>query len=283
MTAITNPRSGFTSTAAPDSETIAAPNLSQLIADLSKASSLEQAGNIEGAKQLYQHVVDSDPDGSLGVSARKALEALEIAHPSSEGQQGVAAERDASVLAEAVAEPQEATSTSWLANLPVRGKQYLALFGSEFVTVAGLAGLSMALLVTSGQTQLKSQAESELAVNDIEYDIKINQMGFGFRGQSDNAAVIAAASAHTNGEEISTDLQAQVDGILKNEISARTIEYATLVGADRRIIASANADRKGEVFDPDGLVSAVLANPAQIKTSEIVSSDELSREAPPTT
>ena len=275
---IQNPRSPISASAAPQQQAASAPDMAQLIADLSKASSFEQAGNIEEARQLYQYVLDSDPDGSLGISARKALESMEMAHPFSDG----ASATEASVVEQAFAEEsQEAVQSSWLANLSVRGKQYLALFGSEFVTVAGVAGLSLALLVSTGRTQLKQQTESELAVNDIEYNIKINQMGFGFRGQSDNAAVIAAASAHQKGEAISPELQAKVEAILDNEINARVIEYATLVGTDRRIIASANADRKGEEFDPNGLVSEVLANPAQIKTSELVTWEELSREAPP--
>ena len=66
--------------------------------------------------------------------------------------------------------------------------------------------------------------------------------------------------------------------ILRNETVAREIEYATLVGRDRRIIANANADRAGERFDPEGLVGAMLTNPRQIQANAIVSWAELQQE-----
>ncbi|WP_017324012.1 methyl-accepting chemotaxis protein [Synechococcus sp. PCC 7336] len=291
MTATNSRLSNSRSSLASVSTTGFTPDINQLIAQISQAHTLEQAGNIEAAKELYWQVVESDPNGSLGTSARRALDALEIAHPAELRTKPVeelasfsprfGSSSTPAVESLRMPEPKSKGLWSRLANLPVRGKQYVGLFSSELFSVFGLAGLSMVLLVTSSQTQLRSQAESELAVNDINYNIKINQMGFGFRGQSDNAAVIAAASAYSNGEELSPELKAQVEAILRNEISARRIEYATLVGADRRIIASANADRRGEAFDPDGLVTAVLANPEQIKTSEIVSWEDLTRENPP--
>ncbi|MEL7034234.1 MAG: ATP-binding protein [Cyanobacteria bacterium J06592_8] len=166
-------------------------------------------------------------------------------------------------------------------NLPIRQKQLLGLFTSEVISVVGLVGVGIYLIVTGGRQQLIQQAKSELAVNAIEYDIKINQMGFGFRGQSDNAAIIAAAQAHTQGQSVNSVLQQQVIQILQNEIQARNIEYATLVGQDLKIIANANANRTGETFNPNNLVTEVIAQPQQIKTSELLDWAELMRENPP--
>ena len=171
--------------------------------------------------------------------------------------------------------------TRWFHNLPIRRKQLLALIGSEVISVLGLVGVGSWLIVSAGRAQLLNQAQSEVAVTEVEYNIKINQMGFGFRGQSENTAVVEAAKAYLSTRTVPGDLQAQVSAILANEVKARQIEYATLVGADMRIIASANADRTGEKFDPQGLVSTVLSNPRQIKASAIVSWAELQIEAPP--
>ncbi|MEL6321004.1 MAG: ATP-binding protein, partial [Cyanobacteria bacterium J06626_14] len=110
------------------------------------------------------------------------------------------------------------------------------------------------------------------------YNIKVNQMGFGFREQSDNAAVLAAATRYHDEREIDPELVRQVRQILQNEVRARDIEYATLVGPDRRILVSAYKNRQGEVFDPKGLVSYVLEHPEQIKTSELLSWEDLSHE-----
>ncbi|MEO1299277.1 MAG: hypothetical protein AAFW75_26590, partial [Cyanobacteria bacterium J06636_16] len=154
----------------------------------------------------------------------------------------------------------------------------IVLFMSEVFSVLGLTGIGVILIVSSGRAQLLNQAISELTVNDINYNIKVNQMGFGFREQSDNAAVLAAATRYHDEREIDPELVRQVRQILQNEVRARDIEYATLVGPDRRILVSAYKNRQGEVFDPKGLVSYVLEHPEQIKTSELLSWEDLSHE-----
>jgi len=169
----------------------------------------------------------------------------------------------------------------WFYDFPIRRKQLVGLFTSEVISIVGLVGVGAFLIVMGGRTQLRNQAKSELAVTEIHYNIKINQMGFGFRGQSDNAAIIAAAKTHGAAETLDVGLREQVQQILRNEIQARQIEYATLVGSDLRIIVNANADRSGEIFNPNNLVSEVLAQPRQIKTSEVVSWQELLQESPP--
>ncbi|NEO85296.1 MAG: HAMP domain-containing histidine kinase [Spirulina sp. SIO3F2] len=169
----------------------------------------------------------------------------------------------------------------WFRNLPIQRKQLCGLFTSEIISLVGLVGVSAGLIISGGRSLLTNQAASELAVTEINYNIKIDQMGFGFRGQSDNAAVIAAARAHDAGEALDDELRAQVKQILQNEISARNIEYATLVGSDRRIVVNANRERTHKHFDPHNLVSEVLRNPEQIKTSEVISWAELKAEAPP--
>ncbi|MBE9111924.1 GAF domain-containing protein [Nodosilinea sp. LEGE 07298] len=169
----------------------------------------------------------------------------------------------------------------WFSNLSVRQKQLAGLFTSEVISVLGLVGVGSLLIISGGRSQLLNQAKSELAVSDIEYNIKINQMGFGFRGQSDNRAIIDAAAAYARGETLPSGSIAAVQQILENEIKARNIEYATLVGSDLKIIANANRDRRGQSFDPNGLVGTVLQNPRQVKASAIVSWDEISNEAPP--
>ncbi len=169
----------------------------------------------------------------------------------------------------------------WFSNLSVRQKQLTGLVTSEVISVLGLVGVGSFLIISGGRSQLLNQARAELAVTDIEYNIKINQMGFGFRGQSDNRAIVDAAAAYARGEAVSTGAIASVQQILENEITARNIEYATLVGNDLRIIANANRDRRGQQFDPNGLVGTVLQNPRQIRTSAMVSWEELLNEAPP--
>ncbi|MGQ4647202.1 methyl-accepting chemotaxis protein [Lyngbya aestuarii] len=175
----------------------------------------------------------------------------------------------------------ESSLLRWFYNLPVRSKQLTGLFTSEVLSIVGLVGVGAVLIVVGGRTQLRQQAQSELVVTEINYNIKIDQMGFGFRGQSDNPAIIKAASDHSSGKSVNELELSQVKLILQNEIKARQIEYATLVGSDKKIIANANINRAGQSFDPNNLVSQVLRNPEQIKTSQIVSRQELLKESPP--
>ena len=165
-------------------------------------------------------------------------------------------------------------------NLPISQKTGIIPWLS-FVALTIVVAAGGIVLRQSLRSELFKTVRSQLAVTNIEYNIKIEQMGFGFRGQSDNNAVIEAATIYAQGQPLSSSLQSQVKSILRNEIQARNIEYATLVGQDKKIILSANAERRGEVFDPNGLVSQVLNNPQQVKTSEIVSWQELAKESPP--
>jgi twitching motility protein PilJ len=186
--------------------------------------------------------------------------------------------RNAAVV---VTEKSRSPLARWFGDLGVRQKQLVGLVSSEVISVVGLVGVGSFLIITGGRSQLLNQAQAELAVTEVNYNIKVNQMGFGFRGQSDNRAIIELASAAAAGETLSPAAREQVRKILQNEVTARQIEYATLVSSDLTIIASANADRTGDRFDPEGLVGTVLQNPRQIKATALVSWDELRREAPP--
>jgi twitching motility protein PilJ len=169
----------------------------------------------------------------------------------------------------------------WFYDLPVRRKQMLALLCSELISVLGLVGVGSWLIVQGGRSQLVQQAKAELAATNIAYNIKVNQIGFSFRGQADNTAVVQAAKDYASWQAISPELRDRLKTVLASEIAAHNIEYATLVGNDSRIIVNANRDRTREKFDPEGLVSLVLANPRQIKANAIVSLAELKAEKPP--
>ena len=169
----------------------------------------------------------------------------------------------------------------WFYDLPISHKLLVGLLLSQVLSIFGLVGIGTYLIISGGRSQLQSQAKSELAVSQLSYNLKLDQMGFGFRGQSDNAAIVAASKAYAAGKTLEPVLKEQLKQILSNEITTRNIEYATLVGTDLRIIVNANQDRTGERFNPNNLVSEVLTSNQQLKTSEIVSWAELVQESPP--
>lgn len=163
-------------------------------------------------------------------------------------------------------------------NLPLGRKQLLALLVCEFVPILGLGVGSLRFLTSNLRTQLLAQAKSEVAVTETNYNIKVNQMGFGSRSQSDNATVIAAAKA---GQSASGDLKEQVKQILQNEVKAQKIEYATLIGKDLKIISNANTNRTGEAVAAKSLTALIeqsIKEGRQIKANEIVEWAELQKE-----
>ncbi len=188
------------------------------------------------------------------------------------------------VITQPTTTPVETSSNplfNWFYNLPIRQKQLLVLLTAQSLSIIALLGVGVIQIIDSGREQLVNQSISELEASQINYGIKINQMGFGFRGQSDNSAIINAALADVSGRNLTAQERQIVKNILQNEIKARKIEYAALVGTDLKIIVNANSDRTGEIFDPNGLVSEVINNPQQIKTSEITPWADISKENPP--
>jgi twitching motility protein PilJ len=165
-------------------------------------------------------------------------------------------------------------------NLSINRKQLIILIASELVFILGI-GIVVRWLTTSNLQNISlEQAESEIAVADIIYNIKINQMSFSLRGQSENPTIIKAASLHNSGQTLKRNLKAEIKEILSKEIKTHKIEYLTLVGKNLKIISHTNNNRIGEVFNPDNLVSDVFNNPQQIKASRIISWSELSKESP---
>lgn len=184
--------------------------------------------------------------------------------------------------------PQSAKSRpawiNWFYNLPIGRKQLCALTLCELIPILGFGIGSTIVLTNSLRSQLLAQAKSELAVTETNYNIKVDQMGFGSRGQSDNPAIISAARLHQRNDNLPNDLQNQMQQILQNEVKARRMEYATLVGKDLRIIANANNKRSKEAITSPrlaALIQQVLKDGNQIKANEIVNWEELSKEAPP--
>ena len=107
------------------------------------------------------------------------------------------------------------TILQWFYDLPVSSKQLIGLISSEVISVIGLVGAGSLLIIGGARQQLLKQAEAELAVTEIQYNIKVNQMGFGFRGQSENTAIVDLAERVTNNSDISNDQRTAVREILQ--------------------------------------------------------------------
>lgn len=260
----------------------AAPTEDELLGLVTRASALQQSGLTDQAIVVYAELLQADPQGRYGDLARRSLDSLGGVSPQAKAENPRSPSTTPKIPGSSLSSsPQQPLSgvQRWrsnpmrLMNLPIRQKQLLGLFTSELVSILGLVGVGAVLIVTGLRSQLVEQTKSEVAVADINYNIKIDQMGFGFRGQSDNTAIIGAA--------ISGKSTPQVVAILKNEIQARNIEYATLVNNQARIIASANSNRSGQLFNPNDLVTTALASGEQLTATEVISWAELAQEKAP--
>ena len=169
----------------------------------------------------------------------------------------------------------------WFYNLPVRRKFLLGLMAPGIFSILVLVTVQHQLFIRGTRDNLVKQAEAELAVTEIEYNIKLDQMGVSAQDRTEDFTIIDAARYDVmEAAETPINLEA-VKQLLRHEVLELDIEYATLVNTNLQIIANANADRRGQVFDPDGLASAALREHRQIKTSAMVTWDELQKESPP--
>lgn len=170
--------------------------------------------------------------------------------------------------------------SEWFCQLPIGNKQLIALIAAQLISIVGLSVGARWLITTGLRTQLLNQASSEVTATESNINLKVNQTGLGFLSQSKNPAIVEAASLYAQSQTLPPALQNQIKQTLQNEINTRNIEYATLVGRDFRIIVNANANRRGETFNPSNLVRQVFTSSKQIKANTIVSSNELARESP---
>jgi twitching motility protein PilJ len=169
----------------------------------------------------------------------------------------------------------------WFNNLSVRKKQSIGFIAIEILSVIGLVGVSSLLIVSTGRSQLMEQARSGLLTTQRFYESSINEMSSAFRVLATNDLIIDVAMSYTDEESVSDKQRGALRELLKRQVKDRGIQYATLVGRDGTIIASANANRVGEAFDPAGLVSRTISNPQPISASAVASWDELQQEDPP--
>jgi twitching motility protein PilJ len=239
--------------------------MADLVTKISLASSLELDGKVLEAIALYEEILAADSAGSMGSVARRALDNLADQRTSF---LPINAPDEAPVAELPV--PTAPSVWQWFYNLPINRKHIAVLVGSQAISLA-LVASGLGLLVSGLRASLAQQASSELAVSKIAYDIKLDQMSFGFRGQSDNPIVIDAVSSGKANKALNK--------VLLNEAWTRDIEIAMLVDRQGKVLAQSNYNRPGAVFNPNNLVTKAIASGEQIRSSEILSYDVLSQQS----
>lgn len=122
---------------------------------LLKANTLEQAGDIEGARQLYLEIIDRDASGVWGPSAQKALDEL----PGSDGDAATATETAPPPETPAVKAPIQAP-VSAAATAPARRSQQGISLGTKLKLLTAIAAIVPATIVVGASWWLQPRPSS---------------------------------------------------------------------------------------------------------------------------
>ena len=259
-----------------------AENPSDLAAKINLAVAFEEEGHYERAIEVYQQIIGQDREGTFAESSALAIAEIKE-NFLGETENGAIEETETREGTERLLKEEKETANLWqkVANLPIGVKQFIALFSSSLISILAIVVASRAITFFFGRSQLQAHALSELAESVIDYKLRLDGIELLFREVTNNMAIINASREYRNTGAISPQLQETVKRILKSEVSLKQIEYATLVGLDSRIIVNANANRSGEIFNPNNLVQKILAFPRQFQTNAIIPWEEVLKEQPP--
>lgn len=179
------------------------------------------------------------------------------------------------------AAPHRPPTLGWFDRFPIRRKPLLAILTSNMLSVLGLVGAGSLLLLLGGRSFLEQQAQSELSATEALYGLELERIAAGLRGQAIHPEIIAALKdASTPNLAVKTDenqtalseANPQVKVLLQTGAKNLGVQSMTLVGAKAHTIVSTQpnppGNLQGDVFDPNGLVSAVWANPGELKVTE---------------
>eukprot|EP00741_Cyanophora_paradoxa_P013168 tig00000178_g12721.t1 len=174
--------------------------------------------------------------------------------------------------------PSRSLAARWR-DLSMKKKLMALVASTQLLTTLVLIGVVVLVLFLSMHSQLNRQAVSEILTNQIVYDIKNNQMSYGFAGQGDNPSIISAArlGPTATGPEAEAILRS-AKAALVNEIVRRDIEYSSLLSADADplVIVSSNRDRRGEPMpELRSFTRALIESNKPTRFSLLVSRKEL--------
>ncbi|MGI0483138.1 tetratricopeptide repeat protein [Geminocystis sp. CENA526] len=251
-------------------------NPQDLTAKLSLATLLEQEKFYHEAIEVYQSIIAQDTDKVFADTANKAIEDITKKYLLSEdaNSENLKEEKDTTISLQNINLWQK------FKDLPIVYKQFIALLIASLVSTFGVVIAGKLITDNLGRSELKNRAISELNIISIDYNANLENITSGFRGKADNIAIIQTAQSYKNEGKIEPNLKNTVRTILNNEIEARGIEYATLVGLNGRIIVNANQDRFGQSFILENLVSRVIKSREVLETNVIISQKEIIAENP---
>ncbi|NJM96779.1 MAG: GAF domain-containing protein [Phormidesmis sp. RL_2_1] len=218
--------------------------------EVSEIEVSESAVSETDAATLNVNPLDNKRDNQLDDQLDKEI------HP--EGHDSDVGERYAPEKIQ-VTQGSETGLLQWFYDLPVADKQLTGLLASKILSVLGVIGISLWLLLMTGRRQISAQAVSELSAmaTDLTHGSPVDSVG----GGADDILIETADRYLEDGESVDFLDDRLLEGarsLLRSKLRAAQLESITLVGTDTRAIVSGGADRSGEPFNPDNLVASAL-------------------------
>jgi twitching motility protein PilJ len=171
-----------------------------------------------------------------------------------------------------------------LFNSSISHKHWINVIATELLPVLVLVSTYSLFHSHNLHREIVNEVTTQILEEDANYHEKIKQVGLGFRGQANNTLIIKALESvgkGEKGEKLTSNLNLEVEEILKDEIKARKLEAAALVDVNLRVIADANQENtkssgsSGKVFNPNNLVSEAIKTGNQVQSHVVVNVDEL--------
>ena len=159
----------------------------------------------------------------------------------------------------------------WFYDLPVADKQLAGLLASKTLSVLGVIGISFLLISNLGRQQLTRESTSELQA------LVKGLSPAPSATVDDDSILVEAAALYGDGGELDEGLREAVRADLQVKMQASGLEYVTLLGPDMRVVASGTAERPGDIFNPDNLVSSALRQRQAKTANSLVPLAELQR------
>ena len=170
---------------------------------------------------------------------------------------------------------KELKISHWFYDRPIRQKQLIGLFTSEVISVLGLVSVGALLIIQGGRSQLLQQAESELKVTEINYNIKVDQTLSSLDSISETEAIIRAAS-----ENVSEAAIRNIKVALINESWKLNLDFVALVNLQRQLVTATGIKTLNTIIDPNALASQAFSTGQSVSSTEWISYDTLAAISP---
>jgi len=164
----------------------------------------------------------------------------------------------------------------WFYDLPVSDKQLTGLIISKVLSVLGVVGASLWLFSQLGQRQLERQATSELSAlsSGLALTETVPRAALGLE---DAGTLVETAQRSADENTLDEGARQAARAELQSRMQANSLEYMTLLDPEMRVIASGTAERSGDIFNPDNLVSSALRQRQPKQANSLVPLAELQR------